>query len=83
MVRGVPGRDGERLDHAVTSPDRIVLAVCGAPGYYSVAMPTWGAPVDLCLPVTRRVREAKACEVLPIPSDRPQPGFSPPSRRRR
>ena len=63
MVRSEPGRDDEQLDHAVTSPDRIVLAVCGAPGSYSVTMPTWGAPVDLCLPITRRVREPQACEL--------------------
>jgi hypothetical protein len=63
MVRGEPRRDDEQLDHTVTSPDRIVLAVCGAPGSYSVAMPACAAPVDMCQPVTGRVREPETFEL--------------------
>ena len=45
------------------SPDRTVLAVCGAPGSYSVAMPACAAPMDMYQPVTRRVREPETCEL--------------------
>lgn len=52
-----------RIVHAVPTPADIVVVVCGAPGDYSISMPTWGAPVDLCQPVTKQVRETAFCEV--------------------
>ena len=59
----VTGADDEELYRAVNSPEGIILAVCGAPGNYSVALPTWGAPVDLGHAITLKVREPSFCEV--------------------
>jgi hypothetical protein len=52
-----------RTVHVVPCPTDVVIVVCGAPGDYSVVMPTWGAPVDLCQPVTKKVRESPVCEI--------------------
>ena len=57
--RSGPGR----TVHVVPCPTDVVIVVCGAPGDYSVVMPTWGAPVDLCQPVTKKVRESPVCEI--------------------
>jgi hypothetical protein len=51
------------LCRAVTSVDQIVLAVCGGAGFYSMALPTWAAPHDLCLAVTKSIRTPAACPI--------------------
>lgn len=63
IVTGEAGPADDQLHYAVTSPERIVLAVCGGGGTYSTVFPTWAAPAELCLAVTKPVRETGACDI--------------------
>jgi len=57
------GASDDQIYTTTRSPDDIVVAVCGAAGGYSVAMPTQGASPGRGLAITRPIRGPEVCEI--------------------
>ena len=63
-----PAEAGDEVVRAIQSPEKVIVAVAGGEGIYSVVFNCWGGGDHHVLPVTTEIEIGQACE---LPSFQP------------